>query len=208
MICGPARDHRRPRRPRPPHRDRGPDDRAGLRDLVAAPLHYQDRVIGTLELGSPRPGDFSAAHLPKLHEVLPLFAMAVQRSMEELNARIQTEIKEQFTAIHPVVEWRFRKAVLDGLERRGDAAAAELEPIVFENVYPLYALSDIRGSSDAAGAAPSRPTCWPSSASPARCSTPPTRRAGCPRSTTSATASTSTPRRSSSTLPPATRSAS
>jgi hypothetical protein len=67
--------------------------------------------------------------------------------MEELNARIQTQIKEKFTAIHPVVEWRFRKAVLDGLERHGTLAGLELEPIVFENVYPLYALSDIRGSS-------------------------------------------------------------
>src|SRR5207237_939871 len=119
---------------------------SGVRTLVVAPLHYQDRVIGTLELGSPQPGDFDSSHLPALHEVLPLFAMAVRRSMEEFNARIQTAIKERFTAIHPVVEWRFRKAVMDGLERTGDSAAAELEPIVFENVYRLYALSDIRGS--------------------------------------------------------------
>ncbi len=120
---------------------------SGVRTLVVAPLHYQDRVIGTLELGSAVPDDIDAAHLPKLHEVLPLFAMAVRRSMDEFNARVQTEIKERFTAIHPVVEWRFRKAVLDGLERTGDPGAAELQPIVFENVYPLYALSDIRGSS-------------------------------------------------------------
>ena len=120
---------------------------SGIRGFVVAPLHYQDRVIGTLELGSPRPDDLDASHLPKLQEVLPLFSMAVQRSMEEFNARIQTQIKERFTAIHPVVEWRFRKAVLDGLERAGDAAAAELEPIIFADVHPLYALSDIRGSS-------------------------------------------------------------
>ena len=120
---------------------------SGVRTLVVAPLYYQDRVIGTLELGSPEPDDLDATHLPKLHEVLPLFAMAVRRSMDEFNARVQTEIKERFTAIHPIVEWRFRKAVLDGLERTGSAGAAELQPIVFENVYPLYALSDIRGSS-------------------------------------------------------------
>jgi hypothetical protein len=120
---------------------------SGTRAFVCAPLLYQDRVIGTLDLDSPRPGDLDASLLPKLHEVLPLFSMAVQRSMEELNARIQTQIKERFTAIHPVVEWRFRKAVLDGLERAGDPAAAELEPIVFAQVHPLYALSDIRGSS-------------------------------------------------------------
>jgi GAF domain-containing protein len=123
---------------------------SGQRSMVVAPLHYQDKIIGTLDLTSPHPGDLDATHLPKLREVVPLFAMAVQRSMEELNARIQTEIKEQFTAIHPVVEWRFRKTVLDSLERgraSEDGGPAELEPIVFDGVYPLYALSDIRGSS-------------------------------------------------------------
>jgi len=122
--------------------------RAGARALMIAPLHYQGRVIGTIGIGSATPGDFDATHLPKLNEVLPLFAMAVQRSMDELNARVQTQIKEKFTAIHPAVEWRFRKAVLDALETRGEAGASELEPIVFERVYPLYALSDIRGSSN------------------------------------------------------------
>ena len=124
--------------------------RNGVRTIVVAPLLYQDRVIGTLELGSPRPGDLDATHVPKLQEVLPLFSMAVQRSMEELNTRIQAFIKEKCTAIHPVVEWRFRKAVLASIERRvGDGAdgGAELESIVFERVHPLYALSDIRGSS-------------------------------------------------------------
>ena len=122
----------------------------GLRNIIVAPLYYQDRVIGTLELGSPRPGDLDWTHLPKLMQILPLFSMAVQRSMEELNARIQAVIKEKATAIHPVVEWRFRKAVLKGIESRredADDSVVEMEPIVFERIYPLYALSDIRGSS-------------------------------------------------------------
>jgi hypothetical protein len=120
---------------------------SGVRGMLVAPLHYQDKVIGTLTLESPAVCDLDATHLPKLAEVLPLFSMAVQRSMDELNTRIQTEIKERFTAIHPVVEWRFRKAVLDELERDHDASGVELQPIVFEHVHPLYALSDIRGSS-------------------------------------------------------------
>src|SRR5262247_2866151 len=129
--------------------------RSGVRNFVCAPLHYQDKVIGTLELVSPRVGDLNATHLPRLEEVLPLFSMAVQRSVEELNSRIQTVINEQCTAIHPTVEWRFRRAVLNGFERHRDAATAvtELEPIVFENVYPLYGLADIRGSSTQRGQA-------------------------------------------------------
>jgi len=120
---------------------------SGVRGMLVAPLHYQDKVIGTLTLESPNVCDLDATHLPKLNEVLPLFSMAVQRSMDELNSRIQTEIKERFTAIHPVVEWRFRKAVLDELERDDTVSGVELQPIVFEHVQPLYALSDIRGSS-------------------------------------------------------------
>ena len=123
---------------------------AGIRNFVVAPLHYQDRVIGTLELGSPIPGDLNVSHLPKLDDVLPLFAVAVQRSMEELNSRIQAFIKEKCTAIHPTVEWRFRRAVLDTMERHAGSGLdgpMDMDSIVFERVYPLYGLADIRGSS-------------------------------------------------------------
>ena len=128
---------------------------SGVRTFICAPLHYQDRVIGTMELVSAHVGDLNATHLPKLQEVLPLFSMAVQRSVEELNSRIQTVINEQCTAIHPSVEWRFRKAVLNAFERqRGSASVVtELEPIVFEGVYPLFGLADIRGSSTQRGRA-------------------------------------------------------
>lgn len=129
--------------------------RSGVRTFICAPLHYQDRVIGTMELVSARPGDLNTSHLPKLQEVLPLFSMAVQRSVEELNSRVQTVINERCTAIHPVVEWRFRKAVLNAFERQHDSTAmvTELEPIVFEGVYPLFGLADIRGSSTQRGRA-------------------------------------------------------
>ncbi|PYM61241.1 MAG: GAF domain-containing protein [Candidatus Rokuibacteriota bacterium] len=122
----------------------------GVRALMVAPLYYQDELIGTIALKSPNPGDFDATHLPLLQEVLPLFSMAVRRSIDELHGRIQAKIKEKATAIHPVVEWRFERAVLDILGRRGPGASGsslDLEPIVFRDVYPLYALTDIRGSS-------------------------------------------------------------
>jgi GAF domain-containing protein len=123
--------------------------KSGVRNFICAPLHYQEKLIGTLELVSPRVGDLNESHLPRLEELLPLFSMAVQRSVEELDSRIQTVINEQYTAIHRTVEWRFRKAVLNGFEQQRKTASAvlELEPIVFEGVYPLYGLADIRGSS-------------------------------------------------------------
>ena len=122
----------------------------GVRSLVVSPLHYQDATIGTLILTSPRPGDLNSLQKPRIEEVLPLFSMAVKRSADELDMRVQAFIKEKCTAIHPVVEWRFRKAVFDGLERtvaNVTAPSSEMEAIVFSDVYPLYAIADIRGSS-------------------------------------------------------------
>ena len=121
--------------------------RAGMRNIVLAPLHYQDSVIGLLEMTSPHPGDLDPLTTLKLREVLPLFSMAMRRSLEELESRVQAVIKEKCTAIHPSVEWRFRQAVLDTIERRPDGAVPEIESIVFRDVYPLYGASDIRGSS-------------------------------------------------------------
>jgi hypothetical protein len=121
----------------------------GMRSLVVAPLHYQRELIGTLSLSSPNPGDVNTLLAPRLHEVLPLFSVAVKRSVDELHARVEGSIKEQFTAIHPVVEWRFRRAVLQGMEKGHEdrSKTGEMEPIVFRDVHPLYAVSDIRGSS-------------------------------------------------------------
>jgi hypothetical protein len=123
--------------------------RKGMRSLVVAPLHYQGELIGMLSLVSPHPGDINSLLGPRLHEVLPLFSMAVRRSVSDLHSRVESFIKEQFTAIHPVVEWRFRKAVLESMEhgRENHEAGGEMDPIVFRDVHPLYAVSDIRGSS-------------------------------------------------------------
>jgi len=119
----------------------------GIRNLVVAPLLYQNTVIGALELLSPLPGSLHAMNTVKLQEVLPLFAMAVQRSMDELDTRIQAIIKEQCTAIHPAVEWRFRQAAIRWDEQRQRGTLVEMEPIVFDEIYPLYGVTDIRGSS-------------------------------------------------------------
>src|SRR2546422_856359 len=83
-------------------------------------------------LGLPHPGDLHALNTLKLREVLPLFSMAIKRSMDELNTRVQAVIKEQCTALHPAVEWRFRQAARNWLQHRKAGVMAEIEPIVFD----------------------------------------------------------------------------
>lgn len=120
----------------------------GVRSIVVSPLYYQDKLIGGISITSPNPGELNELQLIKLNEVLPLFSMAVNRTMQELNSDIQTIIKENFTVIHPSVEWRFEKAALKLLEDRNRNPNAQIEEIVFHDVVPLYGISDIRRSSD------------------------------------------------------------
>ncbi|WP_439880042.1 GAF domain-containing protein [Pontibacter sp. MBLB2868] len=119
---------------------------SGIRNLIIAPLAYEGKIIGLMELASPIPGELNALSTIKLKEILPLFALAMNRSLDELRSSIQNVIKEKYTAIHPIVEWRFTQAAINLLEKMERNNSPEIEPIVFRDIYPLYGASDIRGS--------------------------------------------------------------
>ncbi|WP_018479734.1 GAF domain-containing protein [Pontibacter roseus] len=119
---------------------------SGVRNLIVAPLQYEGKTIGLLELASPIPGELNALSTIKLKEILPLFALALNRMLEELRSSIQNIIKEKYTAIHPIVEWRFTQAAINLLDKMERNVSSEIEPIVFRDIYPLYGVSDIRSS--------------------------------------------------------------
>lgn len=119
----------------------------GVRNLMVAPLISEGRTIGVIELGSSKPGALNSINALKLIEILPLFSLALKRSLEDMESRIQSVIKEKCTAVHPAVEWRFRRAALNLIEKENSDEFAQMEEIIFRDVYPLYALSDIRNSS-------------------------------------------------------------
>ncbi|MDZ7308904.1 MAG: GAF domain-containing protein, partial [candidate division KSB1 bacterium] len=118
----------------------------GIRNIFVAPLQDEGKLVGLLELGSALPGDLHAMNVLKLHELLPFFAAAVKRSLEELNERVEAVIQEHCTALHPVVAWRFHAAALACLRAREAGLPADMAPVVFREVYPLFGLSDVRNS--------------------------------------------------------------
>ncbi len=128
----------------------------GFGSLLVAPLRAGERTVGLLELAAPPTGALDASDTVKVGAVVGVFATALQRSLDEREDHLQAVIKRQCTAIHPVVEWRFREAAArfieaaDGAAPGGGAAPGtrrEMEPIVFPGVLPLHGASDIRNSS-------------------------------------------------------------
>lgn len=122
----------------------------GVRSLIIATLVDSDgNVIGLVELASPKPYGLHSFVELKFKEIVGLFRTAVRRSREEVDNAIEAIIREQYTALHKSVEWRFIEEAFQLLERRSKGEAmAKGKAIVFKDVYPLYGQADIVGSSN------------------------------------------------------------
>lgn len=110
----------------------------GVRSMLLIPLVVRaiknkgaKQLAGIVGLISDRTHNFDGLDCKYAEELMPAFTAALRQA-----------IQQRFTNIHPAVEWRF----LQEAERRSWGLASE--PIVFANVYPLYGISDIRGSSE------------------------------------------------------------
>lgn len=108
-----------------------PIDGAELQD-PDHPFHY---AIGMVGVFSDRPNSFDGLDYRHAEQLIPVFTAALMAAQRQL-------VQQRFiTNIHPAVEWRFQREA----ERR--SLGLRPEPIAFTEVYPLYGISDIRGSS-------------------------------------------------------------
>lgn len=121
----------------------------GLRSImVASLLDKEGEVIGLLEVASQKPFILNSINEVRFRDILPLFSMAMERSREEIDNRIEVIIREQFTALHPSVEWKFQESASQMMQslQKGEKKPG-IDPILFEDIYPLYAQADIVNSS-------------------------------------------------------------
>lgn len=101
------------------------------------PTLEKPQVVGLVGIVSDRPNQFDGLDCCHAEQLIPAFTRALTLAQQQLMQ------KRFVTNIHPAVEWRF----LQEAERR--SLGLPPEPVVFNNVYPLYGISDIRGSSEA-----------------------------------------------------------
>ncbi|OHD28262.1 MAG: hypothetical protein A2086_09740 [Spirochaetes bacterium GWD1_27_9] len=125
----------------------------GAKSVVIRPLIMEGKIIGVCTLSSNNTCEFDPLNLMKIEDVYPLFALVIQRSLEDFNNEVQSIVQKNFTSIHPSIEWRFKKAAVNLIDKSKGNTEKEMEQIVFQDVYPLYCTTDIRGSSTQRNAA-------------------------------------------------------
>ncbi|MGB3311463.1 MAG: GAF domain-containing protein [Nodosilinea sp.] len=113
--------------------------RQGARSLLLIPLVMRTarlgesaaQMVGLVGLTSAKLHAFDQADCSRATTLIPALTAAMRHS-----------VQDRFTNIHPSVRWRFEQ------EAERLSLGLPSAPVVFENVYPLYGISDIRGSSD------------------------------------------------------------
>lgn len=124
----------------------------GVGSFIVAPLKYNDKLIAFIELTSTTKGMLNSMVASKLKNVLPMFTVAVGRSIDTHQTQLEAIIQDKFTTIHPAVTWKFFKAAENIFQLHAAGKPTEVQDISFTEVYPLYGQFDIRGSSDARNA--------------------------------------------------------
>jgi hypothetical protein len=120
----------------------------GTRSYIIYPIIAEDGLLGLLELASPIESQLDLEVVKRLEPAMPLLSLALLKTRNTFNERIEKLIKENFTALQPSVEWKFAEAAWESMYGNHDEVPRSiLKNVVFENVYPLYGAIDIRNSS-------------------------------------------------------------
>ncbi len=119
----------------------------GLKEVILYPLRHNGNLVGVLEVCSFTENSFDPTMLLNLDYLAPSLSMALHRQTAVLDQRIQGIIRKNFTAIHPVVAWKFDEIALDYALEEEQGGTPEIKPIIFRDVYPLYGAVDVKDSS-------------------------------------------------------------
>lgn len=121
----------------------------GIESIILVPLfNEEEKLISILEIGGKEKFGVNTVTLLRLKEMIGLMKLMIQNFTNEMDKYVDLIIRDHFTSIHPSVEWKFKEVAtkyqVNLINHKGEAL---LDPIKFENVFPLYGQADIVGSS-------------------------------------------------------------
>ncbi|MDF1697093.1 MAG: hypothetical protein P1U56_14720 [Saprospiraceae bacterium] len=121
----------------------------GVQSIIIVPVLNEDnKLISIFEIGSSKKtGVNTVVHL-RLKEMITLAKLMINSFSKEMDKLVDLIIRDNFTSIHPSVEWKFKEvATKYQINLVNSPSETALDPIKFENVFPLYGQADIVGSS-------------------------------------------------------------
>ncbi len=125
--------------------------KVGIGSIILIPVKASNnKDLTIIEIASPRPFELNSINQNKLKDIISAFEIAVERFIEEQQNVIEATIQEHYTTIHSSVKWRFIEAAEKyqrELQEKNQDIKPDPDEIIFENVFPLYGQSDIKGSS-------------------------------------------------------------
>ncbi len=120
---------------------------AGDGCYLVAPLFQQDELIGMMEVASPQAGVLNREVLKKLEPVYTFFEMVCRNDINRFRESIESLVKERYTSLQPIVEWKFLEEAWKYLSEHEKHAVSEIGLVRFDGVYPVFGAIDIRNSS-------------------------------------------------------------
>lgn len=113
---------------------------------IVAPLFDNNELIGMMEATSSNAGVLNIETLNKLEPVYSFFEMACRNYISQFNNEIGALILEKFTALLPVVEWKFLEEAWVYLKEKETDSTREIGIVSFDQVYPVYGAIDVKDS--------------------------------------------------------------
>lgn len=120
----------------------------GARSYIIYPIQNNEGLLGILELSSPVSNQLNREIMGRIEPAIPLVSLALLKTRDAFNGRIEKLIKEKFTALQPSVEWKFAEVAWEYMNTPNNGGSVAVTgKVIFNNVYPLYGAIDIRNSS-------------------------------------------------------------
>jgi len=121
----------------------------GVKSFIITPIYDDEQLLGIMEFVSKIPEAFRNKHLLKIEQMLGLSATAIKKFTDELENEKSVIIQNEFTSIHPSVEWKFMEEAENFISARADGQEYNFDNITFHELTALYGQMDIAGSSKA-----------------------------------------------------------
>ena len=121
---------------------------AGVQFYKFVPVYNKEQLVGIFEI-STNGKELLNEHQVRtsLLPVVPFISELLQFSIKKVNGKIEAIIKDKFTNLQPAVQWKFNEVAWHYFRNNEiENRHVPMEPISFEEVYPLYGAIDIQDS--------------------------------------------------------------